>query len=412
MKIVRIICLLLMGLLALSPLGNVLAQDEEEPPTPVLISEEEPEYELALTPMTGRYDTIAVAGRDKYFPIVVENLGEAAIDNIKFSADGPDGWEIEFSPDKVVSLEALDSEVTEIIIKTSSRADTGDYMVTIRASGEQVSADKIDIRVTLKGPVTEAMVELSPLYPRLEAIAGGDFVFEVEFAYMGLEITDESRDFNLRTIAPKGWEVYMTPPYEKEKKVSAIRLKPAFSPGNKLRVVATAPFWPLPEPGEYKITLEAISGEVKGSIEFKAVITAKYILFVVPVAERYNTTAKAGEDNFFSISVGNLGTAAVNDIKLSSTGPEGWQIEFSPDKVDSIEAIADQVIDVNIKPPSKTIAGDYVISLRASGKQTSSGEINIRVTVETPTIWGWVGVGIILVVVAGLVVIFLRFSRR
>jgi len=168
----------------------------------------------------------------------------------------------------------------------------------------------------------------------------------------------------------------------------------------------------LPEPGEYKITLEAISGEVKGSVEFKAVITAKYILCVVPAAERYNTDATAGEDNFFSISVGNLGTAAINDIKLSSTGPEGWQIEFSPDKVDLIVAIAEQTIDVNIKPPSKTIAGDYVISLRASGKQTSSGEINIRVTVETPTIWGWVGVGIILVVVAGLVVIFLRFSRR
>ena len=411
MKILRIACLLLVSLLAISPIGNVLAQDKE-PPVPELISEGEPEYELALTPMGERYDTIAIAGKDKYLPVVVENLGEAAIDDITFSADGPVGWKIEFSPDKVVSLEALDSEIIEVIIKTPSETEKGDYMVTIRASGEQASAEKLDIRVTVNVPLKEPKVELSPVYPRLEAIAGGDFVFEVEFAYRDVEITDEPRDFNLRTTAPKGWEVYMTPPYEKEKKVSAIRLKPAFTPGNKLRVVVTAPFWPLPEPGEYKITLEAISGEVKGSIEFTAVITAKYILFVVPVAERYNTTAKAGEDNFFSISVGNLGTAAINDIKLSSTGPEGWQIEFSPDKVDSIEAIADQVIDVNIKPPSKTIAGDYVISLRASGKQTSSGEINIRVTVETPTIWGWVGVGIILVVVAGLVVIFLRFSRR
>lgn len=412
MKIVRIICLLLMGLLALSPLGNVLAQDEEEPPTPVLISEGEPESELALVPMTKRYDTIAVAGKDKYFPIIVENLGEVDIDDITFSSDGPAGWRIEFSPSKVDLLGARESGTVEVIIKTPSETEEGDYMITIRAWGKQAPEEKIDIRVMINVPLKEPKVELSPLYPRLEAIAGGDFVFEVEFAYRDVEITEEPRDFNLRTIAPKGWEVYMTPPYEKEKKVSAIRLKPAFAPGNKLRVVATAPFWPLPEPGEYKITLEAVSGEVKGSIEFKAVITAKYILFVVPVAERYNTDATAGEDNFFSISVGNLGTAAINDIKLSSTGPEGWQIEFSPDKVDSIEAIADQVIDVNIKPPSKTIAGDYVISLRASGKQTSSGEINIRVTVETPTIWGWVGVGIILVVVAGLVVIFLRFSRR
>ena len=77
-----------------------------------------------------------------------------------------------------------------------------------------------------------------------------------------------------------------------------------------------------------------------------------------------------------------------------------------------MEAIDEQSIDVNIKPPPKAVAGDYMISLRASGKQTSAGEISIRVTVETPTIWGWVGVVIILIVVIGLVVIFMRFSRR
>ena len=65
-----------------------------------------------------------------------------------------------------------------------------------------------------------------------------------------------------------------------------------------------------------------------------------------------------------------------------------------------------------IKPPTETIAGDYVVSVRASGKQTSANEIDIRVTVESPTIWGWVGVGIILVVIAGLAVIFMRLSRR
>jgi len=389
-----------MSLLAISPLGNVLAQEEE------------PESELALTPMTGRYDTIAVAGKDKYFPLVVENLGEVDIDDITFSSDGPAGWRIEFSPSKVDLLGARESGTVEVIIKTPSETEEGDYMITVRAWGKQAPEEKIDIRVMINVPLKEPKVELSPLYPRLEGIAGEEFVFEVEFAYRDVEITEEPRDFNLRTTAPKGWEVYMTPPYEKEKKVSAIRLKPAFTAGNKLRVVVSAPFWPLPEPGEYKIILEAISGEVKGSVEFKAVVTARYYLVVVPVAERYNTDATAGEDNFFSVNVGNLGTAAINDIKLSSTKPEGWTIEFSPDKIDSIEAIDDQVIDVNIKPPSKTIAGDYVITLEASGKQTSSGEIYIRVTVETPTIWGWVGVGIILIVIAGLIVIFTRFSRR
>ena len=69
-------------------------------------------------------------------------------------------------------------------------------------------------------------------------------------------------------------------------------------------------------------------------------------------------------------------------------------------------------MDVNIKPPPETIAGDYQITLRASGSQAIAQDLTIRVTVESPTIWGWVGVIIIVLVIASLVVIFMRFSRR
>jgi len=53
-----------------------------------------------------------------------------------------------------------------------------------------------------------------------------------------------------------------------------------------------------------------------------------------------------------------------------------------------------------------------MISVRASGVQRTSEKINIRVTVETPPVLQWLGVVIIAIVVVGLVVIFMRFSRR
>ncbi len=251
---------------------------------------------------------------------------------------------------------------------------------------------------------------VSPAFPTVESIAGSNFEYEIELLYIGAE----TRVFDLRTTAPADWDVYMTPRYEKEKRISSVSLKPAYTSttGETIILVASAPPWPLPEPGEYKITLEAISDKVKSSVELTAKITAKYILTTVPANERYNTIGKAGEDNIFSIKVQNLGTAAIDNIKFSSTKPEGWAIEFKPDKIDVMEAITEQTIDVNIKPPPKTVAGDYMISLQASGKQVSAGKVDIRVTVETPTIWGWVGVAIILIVVIGLIVIFMRFSRR
>jgi uncharacterized membrane protein len=111
------------------------------------------------------------------------------------------------------------------------------------------------------------------------------------------------------------------------------------------------------------------------------------------------------------VEVLNNGSAAIENITFSSDKPSGWTIDFSPEKVDTLDAIGSQTIEVDIKPPSKTIAGDYQITLTANGKQASD-DIDIRVTVETPTIWGWVGVGIIIVVVAGVVFVFMRFSRR
>jgi uncharacterized membrane protein len=53
------------------------------------------------------------------------------------------------------------------------------------------------------------------------------------------------------------------------------------------------------------------------------------------------------------------------------------------------------------------------MSLRVTGEgMTSSVNMDIRVIVQTSTVWGWVGVIIIVIVIAGLFTIFMRFGRR
>jgi len=291
---------------------------------------------------------------------------------------------------------------------TPTTEGTADFTVKVTdsATPAQEATEGLSIRVN-----PEPFVEIKTTYPAVEGIAGASFEFEVDFNYKG-ELGGEAHRFELILTTPQGWSAYITPQYQQENRIKEITLEPGFAAGSKLKVTATSPFWPLPEPGEYKITLEAISGEIQGATELTAVITAKYIMALAPSGELYNTTAKAGKDNFFSIDVANLGTAPIDNIKFSSVKPKGWTIEFSPDKIESLPAIDFQTVDVNIKPPTETIAGDYEITIQASGEQVSREEIKIRVTVETPTIWGWVGVGIIVLVVAGLAYIFMRFSRR
>jgi len=258
-------------------------------------------------------------------------------------------------------------------------------------------------------PTLADNITMSTQYPKIDAIATGTFQFSVELNYKGAK----DRIFDLNASVPQGWDVYITPQYDASKRISSISLKSSYSGVSETLQVTTSPLsWPLPDPGEYKIKLQAVADNVEGSINLIAKVTAKYLLTAEPSNQYYNTTAKAGQDNTFSVKVTNTGTAPIDNINFSSDKPEGWEITPNVDKIDLLETLGEKTVDFNIKPPPKTVAGDYMITLTVSGKQASAERMYIRVTVETPTIWGWVGIIIILIVVVGLIVIFMRFGRR
>ncbi len=247
-------------------------------------------------------------------------------------------------------------------------------------------------------------------FPKLEAVATGSFQFNVTMNYKG----KEERVFDLKASAPSGWDVYIQPQYESGKRISSITIAgSSFSSTSKsITAVISSPTYPPPDPGEYKILVEAVSGDISGSIELVAKIKARYGLSAVPLHDRYNTSAVSGKDNIYSIQVSNSGSDSIDNITFDSTHPEGWEITFTPDKLEELDTDDPTVIDVNITPAPKTVAGDYMIILRVSGKQASAEAMDIRVTVKTPTIWGWVGVIIIIIVIIGLFVVFMRFGRR
>lgn len=258
-----------------------------------------------------------------------------------------------------------------------------------------------------KEPV-EDTIELTATHTKLEATSGGSFEFEVKLTYKGTE----DRIFDLTVTGPKDWLVYTTPNYPKDKRIKDIRMDGEKGFPETILISVNSPFWLNPDPGEYTITAEAASEELKGAIDLTAVITARYELSLLPATVRYNTKVTAGKDNFFSVELTNEGSATIDDITFSSDKPEGWTIKFTPDEVSALAAGKSKTIDINIKPDAKAIAGDYSVAFRAASEQAIAQKLEIRVTVETPTIWGWTGVGIIVIVIAGLALILVKFSRR
>jgi uncharacterized membrane protein len=257
-------------------------------------------------------------------------------------------------------------------------------------------------------PTLPVELKLKCDVPSYSDNSGASFNYTVNLSYSG----NDTVTVNLSTTNPQGWKSYVT---YTSKEVTSLPLGPLSygSPDSKSLSVNFSPnTGNSPEPGEYKLTLKATAGEYSDTIELTAIVKAKYQFSMT--TDNYNlaTKAVAGKENHFSFYMNNTGTAVLENISLNVDKPEGWVVTFNPNKVESLGAGQSQQTDVVITPPEgKTVAGDYEITLRASNPQVSSS-MKVRVTVETPSIWGVVSIGIIVVVIGGLATLFLKLGRR
>jgi uncharacterized membrane protein len=259
-------------------------------------------------------------------------------------------------------------------------------------------------------------ITLTCQYPVLSgAGATPFFTYGIELQYKGGK---EPRVFDLQVNVPPDFTYSITQSYGQTTgtEIRAIRLDPTKAYPDTINVAIRPYVWIVPEPGEYPITVEAASGDIKNTIELKAIVTAKYEISVESSIGRLNTNATAGKDNYFTILVTNTGSADLQKIEFSSsiTGkPTGWSITFDPQNIDVLPVGAKREVRLDIKPAQKTISGDYMMAISASPESGYAfSNIDVRVTVLTPTIWGWVGVGIVVLVIAGLAVMFMRLGRR
>lgn len=265
-------------------------------------------------------------------------------------------------------------------------------------------------------PVPETL-EFDITYPEIQAELGKLYEFQFSVTYdmgdepFGLEEDESQKIFDIVVEFPDTWFAATTPQFQKEVEIVAVKLTSAKS--ETLRVVAT----PLVDinPGEYVITATLKStiedDPLEGTAEFKAIITSTYQMDLKTKSGRLSTEVTTGQDNHYKLKINNNGSANIENIKLTSTEPEGWRIDFDIDEIEVLEAGEEIEIDANIKPGDNTIAGDYMVGLNVKA-ENAEDKLELRITVETPTIWGIVGIAVIVIVVVAIAIIFARLGRR
>ena len=234
------------------------------------------------------------------------------------------------------------------------------------------------------------------------------FYFTVNLTYSGLDTVT----VNLSPTAPQGWNSYVT---FTSKEVTSVPIGPMTyaTPDTKSLSVNLSPNSGVTtNPGTYTMTLKATSGNLSASIDLSGTVKAKYAFSLNTSNSNLAMKATAGKGNNLAIEMVNTGSVPLDNIALNSQKPDGWVITYTPDKIDTIAAGQTVQANVLITPPKdKTVAGDYNITLSASNANANQSMI-IRVTVETPTIWGTVALIIIVLVIVGLAVLFLKLGRR
>ena len=79
----------------------------------------------------------------------INNTGSSELEDIKLNSSAPVDWEVRFEPNIIESLLPGESTAVNAYIKSSNKAISGDYVVSIQAQTPEVS-DSADFRVTVK----------------------------------------------------------------------------------------------------------------------------------------------------------------------------------------------------------------------------------------------------------------------
>jgi len=328
----------------------------------------------------------------------------------------PSGWDINFNsrypsfPVRSVMVQGGDqttnkSTTLELKAKIPENTKPGTYSIKITAKdirGTTQYVETINYRVTSK-KIETGGIKLSSQYPVLSTASGQTLKFTVDLK----NETNKALPTSLVAQAPPGWNVRFKPQFG-DQQIASIQLKENGS--ETLSVEIDTPL--TAEAKEYPVTVQARSGAFEASTSIKVSLKGTQDLKMGSLAGTLNASITAGNKTPIDFVVGNAGTAPIQNLGFVTKKPsDKWSVEFKPDKIDALGPGEVRQIKMEILAPDRTIAGDYLLTLTANSADVTKS-VEFRVTVSTPTIWGWLGFGIVGLVVIGLAVVFFRLGRR
>jgi uncharacterized membrane protein len=299
-----------------------------------------------------------------------------------------------------VQTDASGTASVSLDLQVPAAAPDGVTSVTVVALAGAVRSElPLTITVTSKaaGDVT-----LSSDFPSLRGVSGTTFTFNLTLS----NASAEDLTFAVTGVGPTNWEVNATLTGQTQAASAVVKAS-----GNAaVSVSAKAPTDAAP--GTYPINVRATVGDRTIDAQLSVEVTGTNAMTVTTPDQLLSNSGSAGASITQQLVIRNDGTQPLQQVVVSATAPTDWKVTFDPsDTIDTIAATDSQTITATIVPSNDAIAGDYVVTYSAKTTD-ANGTVDIRMTIETSPLFGFVGLALIALVLFGLWWVFQRYGRR
>ena len=397
-QIFLIVFMIVFGTMILSTVSIATAENAKLPARAISMAAEYPGVEIAKD-------------EDVSLDIIFHNKGRKDEDVEVWIAEKPKGWQARIKTYRftVTGIHVPSDEDKSLTFEANPEEGIkpGDYQFRINArtlDGKFRMSQTVTIKITDdEGKSKEPKgVKLSTSYPVIRGPSDATFEFSLEVDSK----LDEDAVFDLLAQGPQGWDINFKPAYE-TKYISSLRIKSKQSTSVAVEVKPAMGA----AAGEYPINVRISSGDANAQAELAVVLTGTYGLEVGTPSGLLSLDARQGRPANMSFYVRNTGSAKNSDIKFMTFKPENWKVEFKPEKIDAIEPGDVKQVEVIITPYEDALVGDYSVVVSVEGEKEAK-TIELRTTVKASAAWGWIGIGIIVVVIGGLFGLFRWLGRR
>lgn len=342
-------------------------------------------------------------GKTIELPLTLSNMGEVD-KTVDLEAGVPDGWTATFKTSTNMVVRSLylrpgDSVSLKLTLKPADNALTGEYQVQAKAVDPEGILDSVEFRISVVEATSQ--LEVISTFTDVTVAAGSSVTFPI-----AVWNTGEKDALCLLTVpeAPENWKtVFISGDIE----VSSLLIAAGESTTVKLRVTPPNSV----ETGVYVLLSSVASDDGAETIlPFNVNVAGSYELSL-ELSTLYKTTT-IGESLSFTAKVTNNGQSPVTTVYLGVTLPSNWEATITPVQVSSLAPRASATFTLEVTTPADTVAGDYLLNVKAYSDQLESSGVDLRVTAQASSTWGYIGFSLAAVAIIAVYLGFRKFKRR